>query len=42
MRVGLPVDIPPFRAEKDEERAFQRLEVLDPEAQERVISAIRE
>lgn len=40
MRVGLPVDIPSFAVEKDEKRAIERLETLDPATRKRVIDAV--
>jgi len=42
MRVGLPVDIPPFGGDKHEERAIRYLEALDSEARKRVIDAIQD
>ena len=42
MRVGLPVDIPRFQTEGDEEKAIERLEALDQDARERVIHAVQQ
>ncbi len=41
MRVGLPVDIPPFKSEKAEAEVMRKLGALDEEARNRIIEAFK-
>jgi hypothetical protein len=37
MRVGLPVDIPPFKSERAETEVMRKLSALDEETRRRII-----
>jgi hypothetical protein len=42
MRVGLPVDIPPYRSERAEEEVMRRLHAMDEETRQRILDGFRE